>query len=173
MTSRVDTFKQAVVAVIKTALPQLKECVAIGGRFNLDKLLESSFRPPAVYVSVLKSPVDIKPSGQIAMVANCAAYVLTEGKELERDFAAWVIAEAIATLLAKEPQWKTVKVGMPDKAEIDPLISADYRRKGVTLIAVTWQQSINQLGASLFDDSGIVFDELYVNDQPVEVEIPV
>jgi len=96
MTSRVDTFKQAVVAVIKTALPQLKECIAIGGRFNLDKLLESSFKPPAVYVSVLKSPVDIKPSGKISLGANCAAYVLTEGREKDRDLAAWVIAEAIA-----------------------------------------------------------------------------
>lgn len=167
MTSRIETFKAAVIAAIKTKLPELKETEVLGGRFNLDALLERSIRPPAVYFSMLKSPIAIGASGKVSLDAKCAAYIITEGDEAKRDSSAWTIAETIAVMFGEQPRWNTVKVGLPEKCEIEPLISAKYRKRGVTLIAVTWNQSITRLGDSLFDDEGTVFTTLYVNDDPV------
>ena len=166
MTSRIEDFKTAIVAKIIGAMPELKECKAIGGRFNMDVLLTKSVKTPAVQFSVLKSPIDIRASTQISLKAKCAAYVVTSGKEAERDQEAWVIAEAIAVMLANERPWAT-KISLPEKIEIEPLISADFKKHGITLIAVTWTQSINKLGESLFDDEGVVLTSLYVNDDLV------
>ena len=166
MTSRIEDFKAAIVAKISTAMPELKECKTIGGRFNLDVLLKHSFKTPAVQFGVLKSPISIKASTQISLKSNCAAYVVTAGKENERDEQAWVIAEAIAVMLANDRPW-AIKLGLPEKIEIEPMISADFKRQGITLIAVTWTQSINKLGESLFDDDGVVLTSLYVNDELV------
>ena len=171
MTSRLETIKQAMVDTIDTALPELKTCRSIGGRFNLDDLLSRSLKPPAVFVSVLKSPIEIRPNNQIDLQAHCAAYVVTEGQEDKRDPEAWVIAEAIAVLLGKEPRWNATKIGLPEKGNIEPVLSAKISKRGLALIAITWQQSIKHLGESLFDNDGTVFTTLYVNgDAVVEPE---
>ena len=171
MTSRIETFKAAVVEAINLKLPELQECQVLGGRFNLDVILERSIKPPAVYFSVLKSPISIRPNGNVSLNAKCAAYVITEGREAERDSEAWTIAEAIAVLFGEQPRWNTVKVGLPEKCEIEPLISAKFKKRGVTLIALTWNQSITKLGDGLFDDDGTVFTTLYANgDAVVEPE---
>lgn len=172
MTARIDQFKSSVTASIKQRLPQLKTCHAIGGRFNMDNLLEKSIRPPAVLFAILRSPIDIKPNRQVALNSQCAAYIITEGRESDRDGSAWVVAEAIAKMLGDDGLWQSIKIGLPEKAEIEPLISADFRKRGITLIAVKWSQKINRLGESIFAEDGTVYDTLYVNGDEVELPDP-
>lgn len=163
MTGRIHPFASAAASVFHQALPDLATCEAIGGRFNLERLEERSLRVPAVLVGILKSPLKLEADGSVTVSANCAAFIVTEGRETERDAQAWTIAEALAALLGSARTWGVAGVGMVTNADIEPVISGQTRNKGVTLIAVTWTVPIRRIGTSLFDDDGHVPTDLYVN----------
>lgn len=165
MTGRIEAFKAAVTGKIAGLLPQLKECRSLGGRFNLDVLSERTLKSPAVLVAVLKSPVHLEANGQVTLKANCAAFIVTEGREEDRDAQALVIAEAVLSLLGSTNHWGIAHIGLPEKVALEPVISAATRSKGVTLIAVTWSCSIRHIGADIYDNAGTVITELYVNGE--------
>ena len=161
--SRIDLFKAGMVAHIKQIMPGLRDVTAIGGRFNLDELSLRSIRAPAAFPTILKSPVKIRADGQIWLVANCAVFFVAEGHQEKRDEACWAMAEGFLSLLPNNT-FSMNLVGAPSDANIDPLISAQTSRKGVTIIAVSWKQEIKHLGVSLFDDEQVLLKELYLND---------
>lgn len=163
MTGRIEAFKTAVVGKFSALLPELKECRSLGGRFNLDTLSERSIKAPAVLVAVLKSPVSLEANGQVTLEANCAAFILTEGREDERDAKALVIAEAVLTLMGSGNHWGLAKVGMAEKVSLEPVMSAEIRSRGVSLVAVTWTTKLREIGTNIFDDAGNVVTALYVN----------
>lgn len=163
--SRIETLKGALVSNIEAILPQLKECRAIGGRFNIDELEKRSIRAPAVLIGVLKSPVKQSADGSVDVDANIAAFCLTEGNEEKRDAACWVMAEAIAAMLSSTKHWGVGGFGQPTRIDIEPVISADTRSRGVTLVAVTFSNTVRNINAGVFTDQGHVPTELYVNDQ--------
>lgn len=165
--SRINEFRSAVVATIKKALPELRECETQFGRFNLDELETTSVRAPAVRVGILQGKLKSVASGQAEGTLSCAAFVVTDGKD--RDDRAWVIAEAVAVSLHSSQLFGLFKLGTPQTVSIQPVISAAIKSRGVSIIAVEWAQDLQQLGHNIFDANGVVPSELYINDERVEV----
>lgn len=166
--SRINEFRSAVVATIKKVLPELRECEAQFGRFNIDALETESVRAPAVRVGVLQAKLPHVASGQADAALSCAAFVITEGKD--RDDMAWTMAEAIAVSLDSGQMFGLFKLGVPENVSIQPVISAGIRKTGVAIMAVEWSQRLSQLGTNLFEDDGTVPPELYINDEKIEVQ---
>ena len=146
MTGRINTFRTAVIERIKTMMPAAKTVEAQFGRFDLDELERTMLRCPAVRVAALQ----------------CAAFIVTDGKD--RDEAGWTMAEAIATLMQSGQLWGLTRLGAPDKVKIQPVVSASIRDRGVAIIAIEWSQTVRSLGENIFDEAGVLLEELYVND---------
>jgi hypothetical protein len=168
MTGRINTFRNAVIAAIRATLPAARTIEPQFGRFDLDELGRTSFKAPAIRVAVLMGKVPATPSGQNEASLQCAAFVVTDGKD--RDEAGWDMAEAIATLLHSGQMWGLTKLSAPDRVSIQPVVSASIRDRGVAIIAVEWSQAVRNLGANLFDEQGVLLEELYVNGE--EIELP-
>lgn len=169
MTGRINTFRSAVIADIKAILPALRTIEPQFGRFDLDELERTSLRCPAVRVAVLHAKLADQASGQSEAALQCAAFVVTEGKD--RDEQGWTIAEAIATRLHSGQRWGLNRIGDPVKPVIQPVVSASIRDRGVAIIAVEWSQTLRGLGENVFDDAGVALAELYVNGE--EIDLPV
>lgn len=165
--SNIEKMKISAVDQFKSVLPNLRTCEAIAGRFNLETLIETSFQAPALFIGVLKSPIKIGANEQHSLLADCAAYIVTDGKAPDRDKKAWIIAEAIAQTLASSSSWKPKDIGAATKIVIEPVLSAKINRKNITLIAVTWDCEIKRIGTNIFEDDGTVFTDLYVNNDLV------
>lgn len=165
--ARINTFRSAVVGKIQAALPKATVENQFG-RFNLDELETNSIRCPAVRVSVLSAKVAAMASGQAEAPLTCAAFVVTDGKG--RDEAGWAMAEAIAVLAHAGQMWGLVKLGAPTAVTITPIVSAEIRQRGTSIIAVEWRQELRQLGEGIFDADGSVIEGLYINGD--EIELP-
>lgn len=165
--SRVDQLKQGMVGEIKRIMPKLRDVEALGGRFNLDHLKERSFKAPAAFPTVLKSDYNIRADRTLWMMANCACFFVTEGRQDARENACWAMAEGFAKILTNNTFGQPY-VGAPESVSVDPLMSANVRAKGVAIIAITWKQTIKQIGSTLFDDDGVMLEALYLNgsDEP-------
>lgn len=168
MTGRIETFRTAVINRIKVIAPALKTAEPQFGRFDLDELERTSLRCPAVRLSILKAPLKAEHNSQITAELHCVAFVITDGKD--KDQAGWAIAEAIASELHPGQLWGLVKLGGPERAEIQPVVSGQLRDRGVSIIAVEWQQSLRHLGLDIFDETGVLLSELYVNGE--EIALP-
>ena len=164
MTGRVEQFTGKVRDRLNEIMPDLAACEVIAGRFNLEQLEGRSFRAPAAFVGVLKSPVDLMPDGRVSLKANCAVFLVTEGREDKRDAAAWTMAEAVIAILGSTAHWGIAGIGLTEKVEVEPVVSATIARKGVTLIAVTWSNEIRRIGDNIFAEDGTLYGQLYVND---------
>lgn len=168
VTARVNAYRAAVVATVRTAMPDLRECAEQFGRFDLGELETNSVWPPAVRIAVLNAKVKPAAAGQPDADLTCAAFVITEGKD--RDRQAWAIAEAIAVLLHPGQLFGVFKMGGPTQVQIQPVISAKVKAKAVSIIAVEWRQELRQLGDAIFDDEKHLLTELYVNGAEVDVD---
>ena len=132
----------------------------------MDELKNRSIRAPAAFPTVLKSPAKIRADQQIWLDANCAVFFVAEGKQEKRDAHCWAMAEGFLSVLPGN-RFSMMQIGAPAKLSLDPLISADTSRQGVTIIAVTWTQEIKRLGASMFDDELVILRQLYLNDDEI------
>jgi hypothetical protein len=166
--ARVNAYRTAVVATIRAAMPDLRECEEQFGRFNLDELETISVRCPAVRVAVLEARAMPMPNGQVAARLSCAAFAISEGRD--RDAAAWTMAEAIAVLLQPAQLFGLTRLGAPEALRIQPIITARVKARGVAIIAVEWTQELRELGTAIFDDDGVLLEELYVNDELVDLD---
>ncbi|MDG3575978.1 hypothetical protein P7F60_06255 [Rhizobium sp. YJ-22] len=167
MTGRVETFRSAVVARIKTIAPALRSAETQFGRFDLDELERNVIRCPAVRVSVLKVTLKDLPAGSISAVLDCAAFVVTDGSD--RDDTAWTLAEAIATQLHSGQLWGLTRLGAPEKPSIEPVVSGSLKQRGVAVMAVLWSQELRHLGDNIFDEAGVLLQELYVNGEEIDL----
>lgn len=168
MTGRINAFRAAVITAIKAKVPLAKSVDPQFGRFDLDELERNSIRAPAIRIAVLTGKVPATASGQSEAALQCAAFVVTDGKD--RDEAGWTIAEAIATLMHSGQMWGLTRLGTPERVSIQPVVSASIRDRGVAIIAVEWSQPLRALGSNLFDEDGVLLRELYINDD--EIELP-
>lgn len=166
--SRLAAFQLKASDKIKSALPELRDCKPIGGRFNLDDLQGRNLKLPGVYIGILNSPLTLAANGQVHIQAHCAAYIATEGREEERIAQGMIIAETIMALLGATQHWGVSGVGMVTKAGFEPIMSTDMERRGVCLLAVTWSLQIARLGKDLFADDGHVFTGLFINDEEMD-----
>lgn len=169
MTGRIETFRTAVINRIKVIAPALKTAEPQFGRFDLDELERTSLRCPAVRLSILKAPLKAEHNGQITAELHCVAFVITDGKD--KDQAGWAIAEAIGSELHPGQLWGLIKLGGPERAEIQPVVSGQLRDRGVSIIAVEWQQPLRHLGLDIFDSQGVMIQGVYINED--EIELPV
>lgn len=160
--SRVDSFKAGMVLEIERIMPRLRSVEALSGRFNLDQLQERSIKAPAAFPTVLKSPFEVRADRSVWMLANCACFFVAEGREGDRDQKAWAMAAGFTSILANN-MFGMTQVSVPEKIEIDPLISLETRKNGVTIIAVTWRQTIKAFGEGLFGDDHVMLETLYLN----------
>lgn len=165
--SRINAYRVAVVARLKATMPALREVSEQFGRFVVEDLDTIVVKAPAIRFAVLKAPVEIEASGHGRADLECAAFVVTEGKD--RDAHAWAIAEAIAVTLHAGQLFELVKLSGPSKVQILPIMSAKLKTRNVSVIAVEWRQSLRDLGAGLFDEESHLLKELYVNDELLEL----
>ena len=167
MSARINEFRAAAVATVKSAMPALRECSEQFGRFNLDELERSSVKTPAVRVAVLKAKVMPAPSGEVSAQLDCAAFIITDGRD--RDAQGWTIAEATAVILDGRQMFGLTNLGQPSDVAIMPTLTLSIKQRAVSLIAVEWRQELHRLGAFIFDE-GHVLEELYMNDEPVDLD---
>lgn len=165
--ARINQYRQAVVARIRNAMPELRECSEQFGRFALDDLETTIVKAPAVRVATLSVKGKAQPSGQAEADLVCAAFVITEGQQ--RDASAWAIAEAIFVLLDTGQMFGLTRLGTPTNISIVPVITGKLKSKAVSIIAVEWRQSLRELGAMIWDDEQHLLKELYLNDMPIEL----
>lgn len=170
MTGRIESFRTAVLDRIKIKAPLLRTAEAQFGRFDLDELERTSLRCPAVRFSILKAPLKAEHNSQITAELHCVAFIITDGKD--KDQAGWTIAEAIATELHPGQLWGLTRLGAPERAEIQPVVSGNLRDRGVSIIAVEWQQALRHLGLDIFDEAGVLLSELYVNGEEIDLSSP-
>ena len=168
--SRINAYRAAVVATIRAAMPELKECKEQFGRFNLEDLDKSMIHCPAVRFAVLSVKLQPEPSAQPTAQLFCAAFVVTEGKE--RDEHGWAIAEAVAVTAHSAQLFGLVKLGAPSAVAITPVITGVVKNRNVSIMAVEWRQELRELGAGIWDDEKHLLRELYFNDEPVDLSEP-
>jgi len=168
--ARINAFRQSVVSTFKEAMPQLRECEAQFGRFDLDALEKNMVRAPAVRVAVLRARPANQPSAEIAADLACAAFVVTEGRD--RDETAWTIAEAIAVILHSAQLFGLTRLAAPRDVDIQPLLAISLKNRGVAIVAVEWRQELRCLGETIFDDEKHLLEELYVNEDLWDLSEP-
>lgn len=152
-----------IAATIKGVLPQLRDCKAVAGRFNVDELKDASFAAPAVLVSLIKWSQDGGRAGQFDWKAQIAAFIVTKDTMgLTRDVAAANIAQAISAL-AVEGRWGLGGCGPAMNIQAENLVSASSRKAAASLFVVTWMQPF------VLDAQGVqaITPGLYVGQAPL------
>lgn len=165
-TTRINSYRTAVINSFEKLLPKLRECKPQFGRFNLDELETGNIRVPALRFGVLNAKVRHASNGQSEAEMNCAAFVITEGNA--RDEEAWAISEAISVHLHSSQMFELVQISAPSDMAILPVVTGKLKAKGVSIIAVEWKQTIRQLGKDIFDVNGQLLEGLYINDEKIE-----
>ncbi|EJF76771.1 hypothetical protein MCO_01484 [Bartonella sp. DB5-6] len=149
---RINAFREAVIKNLKGALPDVRDCGCQFGRFNLEELETQMLVAPAIRVAVLESRMSPVASGYMSADLHLGAFIITTGKE--RDVSSWLLAEAIAVLCHSGQLWGLTHLSSPRDVEIEPIISAAIKQRGVSISVVEWHQDLHQLGQDIFCDEG-------------------
>ncbi|EJF87179.1 hypothetical protein [Bartonella rattimassiliensis] len=149
---RINVFREAVIGSLKRALPDLRDCACQFGRFNLEELETQMLVAPAVRVAVLESRLTSVASGQQSADLHLGAFIITTGKE--RDIQSWLLSEAIAVLCHSGQLWGLTHLSAPRDVQIEPIISAAIKQRGVSISVVEWHQDLYHLGKDIFADAG-------------------
>lgn len=172
MSTRINQYRAAVVASLKAIMPNLRSCEEQFGRFDLEELEKTVIAAPAVRFAVLDGTMKPTATEQVDAALRCAAFIITEGKD--RDTAGWAIGEAIAVTAKVGQRWDMTGVSGITDVKLAPVISANLKQRGVSIMAVEWRQDLMRLGTDIFDDQGRLLEELYINDELVDAsqEVP-
>ncbi|MDJ0827762.1 MAG: hypothetical protein QNJ16_19925 [Rhodobacter sp.] len=136
-----DDLPKLATIEIGVLLPGLRQCEAMAGPFDLERLTDQGIPAPAVLVTVLRIAERITRSGpQIEFNAEMAAYVVTKDRMgLPRDAAAAAICQAILPTVPGN-RWGDDFVGPAEKVEARSLVTRNTRKAAAALWAVTWTQ---------------------------------
>jgi hypothetical protein len=168
VTSRLYDYRHAVAETIRAAMPGLKTCEELSAKFSLGELERVSFRPPAVFVVLTRTPLGRGPGGDLAGTANVAVFCIAEGPEERRERDAFVMAEGVAVLAGVKQLWGLKRVGPVEALDLEQVHATALDKKKVACIVVTFRQRVSGIGDNLFDDEGHVPTDLYVNDELVD-----
>ncbi|WP_455476160.1 hypothetical protein [Bartonella sp. B17] len=149
---RINQFRQSVKNTFQNALPNIRDCSCQFGRFNLEELETQMLVAPAIRIAVLASRFTSVESGQQSAALHLGAFVVTTGKE--RDSQSWLLAEAIAVLCHSGQLWGLTGLTAPREVQIEPVISAAIKQRGVAISVVEWHQDLHRLGENIFCDEG-------------------
>ncbi|TBW58554.1 DUF1834 family protein [Marinobacter halodurans] len=137
----INLARDAIVATIKQALPELRDCQAHGGRFDLPELQRWSRRAPAVLVAAVQVPV-VADNHTRQVQVRWVAYVVTrDTPQAARDVAALDYAEALLRCV-KGNRWGLDNTQRPENLAAENLYSGQADRQGMALWAVSWQQGL-------------------------------
>ncbi|SFQ14379.1 hypothetical protein SAMN05421853_102108 [Roseivivax halotolerans] len=130
-----------IAAEIGTLLPELRECRAVAGRFDLQRLTSEGIAAPAVLVSLLRlSGNEEFAEHHHGFLLHMAAFVVTKDRMgLPRDAAAATIAQTLVSLIA-ETDWGLDDCGAAKDLRAEPLVSQGSLKSAASLWAVTWRQ---------------------------------
>ncbi|UNE53512.1 hypothetical protein [Bartonella machadoae] len=145
---RINALREAVIKSLKSALPDVRDCESQFGRFNLEELETQMLVAPAIRVAVLESRLTSVSNGQQSADLHLGAFIVTTGKE--RDVHSWLLAEAIAVLCHSGQLWGLTHLGAPREVQIEPVISAAIKQRGVAISVVEWHQDLYHLGHDIF-----------------------
>jgi len=136
-----DDMPVLIAAAIKQRLPDLRECEAMAGPFNLEALTQKGIAAPAVLVSILRiRQTELRAGPQPEFVASVSAYVVTKDRlGLQRDAAAAAICQAILPMVEGQT-WSDAFIGPAKDVEARSLVTANTRKAAASLWAVTWSQ---------------------------------
>lgn len=133
----------AVADRIKLLLPNLLECKAAAGRYNVERLMDETIRAPGVIVSILQmKQVKGNAGPQHFYHLDMAAFIITKDKlGLPRDEAASNIAMALAALIP-DKRWGHNDAGQAENVRGQSLVTAASLKVKASLWAVTWTQPV-------------------------------
>ncbi|WP_336288650.1 hypothetical protein [Bartonella sp. CB60] len=149
---RINQFRESVKKTFQNALPDVRDCSCQFGRFNLEELETQMLVAPAIRVAVLASQFTSVASGQQSAALHVGTFVITTGRE--RDSQSWLLAEAIAVLCHSGQLWGLTGLTVPRDVQIEPVISAAIKQRGVAISVVEWHQDLHRLGQDIFCDEG-------------------
>ena len=130
---------------VSAEIPDLRECVPHGGRFDLDQIKRFAAMAPSVRVALLGAgPAQDLGGPQW----RHPAFVLASG--LGRDAAAAAICQRILAIVSGS-RWDDPDLGPASGARADNLYSEGARSQGIALWAVSWEQPV-QLSRSRTSD---------------------
>lgn len=150
--SQLVKLRSAIVADLKAAMPFIKTVEEYGGQFSGSDVRRVSSGHHAIYASIMGAPTSGgEASGQRMHKVAVSLFVLaTKVGKISRDDAALAIAENCATLahVHRWTNWEG-RLSFPDQVKIARIGANSLEAKGVTLMAVTWQQNV-ALGVDQF-----------------------
>ena len=144
MSALLTDLPRAVADDLKVLLPGLRQCDAITGRFNLERLKAEAVQAPAVLVSLLELAQKSGWAGpHHGFEASMAAFVVTTERmgALPRDQAA---ANMTALIGAHVPdrRWGIAECGEAGNVRAQPIVNAGMEKSRASLWAVTWVQPL-------------------------------
>ncbi|MGC9419654.1 MAG: hypothetical protein ACP5EN_11860 [Rhodovulum sp.] len=143
MSAILTDLPEAAADTIGALLPELRQCQAIAGRFNLERLKAEQVHAPAVLVSLIGLRQHEGWAGpRHGYLADMAAFIVTTDRAgLPRDTAAAAMAAVIAAAVP-DRDWGLADCGEADDVQAQPLVSAGSERARASLWAVTWKQPL-------------------------------
>lgn len=153
-------------ARIKEALPGLRQCQAMAGRLDVDRLKEKGIATPAVLVTRLRCRQDKTYGGPLPTYrVQMAAFILCKDElGLARDLAAANIAQVLLRLVPDQIWGLRDHVGGAEAVTEEPLVSIASDKAALALTAVTWEQVV---GLSDLPGPEPIVPELYVGGQQI------
>ena len=165
------TYLTAAKTDIKAAFPEIKDIDTHAGRLTEQDIKKLMLKAPALRIALLgSSTVEARLEGTSAINCKFGCFIVTKnGRQYSKDEQAMNIAEALIVFLDRfQPKGADAKMlGRPAKnLRYDVLLSAGQNSSGTMLSAVSWEAVITT-GQGVFEESGPVLSQLYVNDEPV------
>jgi hypothetical protein len=159
------TLPEVIAARIRVALPGLRDCRGMAGRFDLDQLKARGVAAPAVLVSRLRIRQDATLAGpHVTWTAQMVAFVLTRDElGLPRDVAAANIVQVLLRLIPDQTWGRPDDLGGAFEAAEEPLITASSEKQALSLSAVTWTQPLALSGLPV---APAILPELYLGQAP-------
>ncbi|KMQ74004.1 phage protein Gp37 [Marinobacter subterrani] len=149
-TGDINLTRDAIVAAIAKALPELKDCQAHGGRFDLQELKRWSRRAPAVLVAAVQIPEAARNRVNQVTVRWVAYVVASDAPGVSRDVIALDYTEALLRCI-KDNRWGLDNTQRPENVAAENLYSGPADRQGIALWAVSWQQALTLRATDISD----------------------
>lgn len=130
-----------IAAELKPLLPDLRECRAIAGRFNVERLRAERIAAPSVLVSLIGLRERDGFAGRVAQFdLSLAAFVVTKDQlGIGRDAAAAAITAHIAAHVPGRC-WGEDALDEARGIEAQSIVTAEAEKSAASLWAVTWTQ---------------------------------
>lgn len=151
--SRIVALRDAIMASIRTNIPEIEHVDWHDGAFDDADIEELSFRTPAAYVTILAVPADVHlMTGEMNADVRVFVNLVTsdEGKIEERgsDPEVWTLMERLATL-ANLNTFTCPFVAPANGVRFKRLRDPHLRRQGVAVGVVEWNSGV-KIGRNTF-----------------------